>query len=84
MNVLHPILLGVDESENMVFGTFQHALEYCQIRHHASSVEVLRAVEDNLVALRCDLQIVVTRIDGSADELDSPVRNTIVEVRICR
>ena len=77
MNVLHAILLGVDESEDVIFRSLQHALEHREIRHNAASIEVFGTIEDDLVALGSDLQIAVTWIDGSSDELDPPVRNTI-------
>lgn len=53
----------------MIFRAVQNTLENGQIRHHAASVEVLGAIEDDLIAFRSDLEIAIARVDGSSDEL---------------
>jgi hypothetical protein len=50
-DLLHAVLSGVDEGEDVVVGAFEDAFEDCQVGHDAAGVEVLGAVEDDLVAL---------------------------------
>lgn len=71
-DLLHAFLVGIDECENMIIGAFQHALQDGQVRHHTARVEVLEAIEDQLISFRSDLQIAVARVDGATDELCEP------------
>jgi hypothetical protein len=86
---LHAVLLGVDEGEDVVFGTFQDTFKDGQIRYNTAGIEVLGAVEDYLVTFRSDFQITVARVDGSSDELSRSVRCIlcislgIVRTRFC-
>lgn len=67
--VLHAVLSRVDEGEDMVFGAFQDAFEDGQVGDDAAGVEVLEAIEDDLVAVGGDFEIAVARVDGASDEL---------------
>ena len=66
---LHAVLLGVHEGEDVILGAIQYAFKHGQVRHNTTCVEVLGAIEDDLVTLRGNLEIAVARIDGSADKL---------------
>jgi hypothetical protein len=74
MSELHAVLLGVDEGEDVVFGTFQDAFEDCEIRYNTARIEVLGAVEDYLVTFGSDLQVTVAWVDSSSDKLLNLVR----------
>jgi hypothetical protein len=47
---LHAILLCVDKCEDVIFGTFENTFQDRQIRNNTARVEVLGAVEDDLIA----------------------------------
>lgn len=68
-NSLHPFLVGIHESEDMILTPFQHTLQNSQIRNHTTSVEILKAIENQFVDLRRNLQIAIARVDSTADEL---------------
>lgn len=61
-------LLRRDVSEDVVLSTLEHTLEHSEVRDDATSVEVFGTVEDQLVTLGLDLQVIVTRVNGAADE----------------
>lgn len=68
MGELDTGLLGANHSEDVVGGALQHALQHGQVGNNAAGVEVLEAIEDDVITLRRDLQVVVARIDGTTEE----------------
>lgn len=69
--VLHAVLFGVDEGEDMIFRAIQHTLQDSQVGHHTARVEVLRTIEDDFVAFGSDFEITVARVHGASNELQS-------------
>ena len=57
------------ESEDVIAGAVEVAFEHGQVRDHASSVEVLEAIEYKLVVLGGDFEIIVSRVNGAANEI---------------
>ena len=51
VDLLHALLPGVDEGEDVVVGAFEHTFEDCQIGYDTTCVEILGAVEDDVVAV---------------------------------
>ena len=69
-DLLHAVLPGVDEGEDVVVGAFENTLQDCQIRYDTAGVEVLGTIEDDVVAVGCDFEIAVAWVDGSSNELE--------------
>ena len=58
-------LLRLDNGEDVLVGSLQHALQRRQVGDDAARVEVLEAVEDDAVAIGDDVLVVVARVDGA-------------------
>lgn len=71
-DLLHAFLVGIDESEDMVIRALKDAFQDGQVRHHTARVEVLKAIEDQLIPFGSDLQIAVARVHSATDELCEP------------
>lgn len=69
MGELNPGLVRRCEREDVVFRAVEDAFEDGEIRDDAARVEVLEAVEEDLIAFGGYLQVVVSRVDGTADEV---------------
>jgi hypothetical protein len=66
---LHAVLFSIHKRKDVILGAFQYAFEDCEIRYNTTCVEVLGAIEDDLVTFRGNFEIAVARVDGSTNEL---------------
>lgn len=69
MRELNTWLVRRCEREDVVFRAVEDAFEDGEIRDDASGVEVLEAVEEDAIAFGNYLEVVVSRVDGTADEV---------------
>jgi hypothetical protein len=53
----------------MTLGAFKYTLQHGEIRNNTTGIEVLGSVEHEMVSIRRDFQVVVTRIHSTAHKV---------------
>lgn len=51
--------------ENVILGSFKNSFQNSQIGDNTAGVEMLVAVEDQMVSMISDLEVIITGIDSS-------------------